>query len=91
MKKAEISKIVIDVGGKKIELTKQQAEQMKEVLDELFGVKVVERHHHHNYPIGIPYWRWDKPYIYCGTSDNTMQSKVSYDNGTVLCALDGGK
>lgn len=81
--KAEISKIVIDVDKKKIELTKEQAKKMKEVLDELFGV-TVEHHHHDHHPYrSYPYWHWDKDIIWCGSN-----TQLTFDSGTVSCSLD---
>ena len=40
---AVLEKLILDIGGKKIELTKEQAKALHEALGELFGVKVVER------------------------------------------------
>ena len=62
MEKAEIKKIVLDLGDKEVELTPEQAKSLWELLDELYG-KVV---HPVTYPIYIdryvphrPYWYYD--------------------------------
>lgn len=60
MKKAEIKKIVLDLGDKEIELSLKQAEKLHEVLDELFKKSVVVPYQP---PIIIRegrYW-WDYP------------------------------
>jgi hypothetical protein len=49
MGKAVIKKIELDLGGKVVSLTLEQAENLKSALDKLFGEKVVERHYHDNY------------------------------------------
>ena len=55
----EIKKIVVDLGRRELVLTTEEALQLKDALNELFGkvVKEVvkEEHHHHHYPS----WRWD--------------------------------
>jgi hypothetical protein len=53
-----ISKIELDLGGKKVTLTPKQAQNLKKALDELFGKQVVrEEHHHHDW---LP-WLWTYP------------------------------
>lgn len=41
MEKVEISKVTLKVGGKDIELTLEQARELKEVLGELFQEKTI--------------------------------------------------
>jgi hypothetical protein len=70
--KVEISKMVITVGGKEIEMTVDEAQQLKDKLNALFGT--TENHHHYTTPIveriiekeRRPYWYWSTPY--CGTT-----------------------
>lgn len=85
MGKVAINKIVIEIGKRKIELTKNQAKEMKEVLDELFGEKVVvdKEYHYHGYRDYYPYWKWDGHAVLC--SDNS--AKLTLDNNTVNCCL----
>lgn len=77
----KINKIVFDIDEKKIELTADQAKQMKNILDELFGTKVVREEHHHHNRYSYPFWRWDTPDITCN------RSNIFYENGTVSCSL----
>lgn len=80
----KISKIVIDVDSKKIELTAEQAKKMKGVLDELFGITkvVTEEHHHHHktYPY-YPRWWWDGNTVLCNNTQMTL------NDDTVQCSL----
>lgn len=53
MKDAVIKKFVLELGGKEISLTPEQAKKLYEGLSELFEKKVIveERHHYHpSYP-----------------------------------------
>ncbi len=67
MAKAKIEKVVIAIGKKKIDLTTEEAQQLKEALDELFGANIV------TYPITVPYrpWYWEPPQP-VWTSDTIM-------------------
>ena len=54
-----IKKIELDLGGKKVSLTPEQAKNLKAALDELFGKEVIreihEIHEHHDdYPWSLP-------------------------------------
>ena len=51
--KVKVSKICLDVGGKKIELTLKQAQQLKDTLNDTFGEKVTE------YIRPYPYWQYN--------------------------------
>ena len=60
-KQAKISKLCLEIGGKKIELTLKQAKELKDVLNDTFGEETV-RHVHHDrwhYPAtdSIPVYR----------------------------------
>ena len=62
MPKPNIEKIVFNVRGKKLELTSEEAKELKQILSDLFGeTKVV--HEHHSYP----YHHWTWPYIWCSS------------------------
>lgn len=58
-----IKKIELDLGGKRVSLTLEQAKKLKSALDELFGAKVEKKYI--SYPIE-PYrprrWDWERPY-----------------------------
>ena len=88
-----IKKIVLDLGGKEVTLTPEQAKNLKTALDDLFGKEIVKEIHHHDYQ---PYhWYWDHvPYyqqpqrfiptdpIWCSSSSGmTMQC---LDSGSTL-------
>lgn len=59
-KKIEVSRIVIRIGEKEASLTVDQARELKEILSDLLGEKVVERviehdcHDHWIYPHVVP-------------------------------------
>lgn len=56
-KSAKIEKIVVDMHGSKLELTPNQAKELRDILCEMFGGKVVtERHDHHHWPYQNWYW-----------------------------------
>jgi hypothetical protein len=61
--KAEIKKIVLDLGGVEVAITFEQAKKLHGILDEMFGSKFVNVP---SYPIIIdryrPYWFHDGPY-----------------------------
>ncbi len=68
MSKTLLKKIVLDVEGKEIVLTPEQAKKLHEALDELFGMK--EKKEYVPYPYNpypwYPYrlrWEYSRPYI----------------------------
>ena len=70
-----IAKIVIEIDGQTIELSRQQAEELRSILDSVIGVKVtIEPAREKEYiPYPVPvlpsiYPRWDRWYV---TVDNT--------------------
>ena len=81
-KKTEITKIVIEIEGEKISVSKEGAEKLYKVLDELFGASSVvsypiyiERH----YPAPYGPWYWN----YQGTGKYTGNGYVvTCDNNT---------
>lgn len=59
--KTELKKITIEVGGKKMDFTPEEAKELKNILAELFGAdKVIERTVHVNW--------WHRPYYTWNTS-----------------------
>ena len=83
-----IKSINLKIGKQNIDLTVEQAQELKEALNELFGQKYIQEKviHHHDY------WHWQWPY---GTptyrsevySDQTLKFgdtiAVAYNKGTV--------
>lgn len=69
----KLQKVVIEVGGKKLEFSPEEAKELKAILSDLFGGKrVVER------VIERDYWHWWRPYI----SYNNKPQWVTYAVGT---------
>ncbi len=58
--KPTIKKIVFSVNGKTLELTKDEAKELKDILSDLFGEKqtVYVDRWHGNYPWGYPHWSY---------------------------------
>ena len=66
--KAEIKKIVLDLGGKKtVDLSPKQAKKLHELLDEIFGTKTTTITYPSPYPVIIErrrmrfYWDYPQP------------------------------
>lgn len=80
MSKAGIKKVVLDLDGKEIVLTIEQAKKLKKVLSEMFGKEIVkeliikEKKYYD--------WFYPKPY-YQLISD----SSVKFSNNTVYCSV----
>ena len=87
--KAEIKKIVLDLGGKEISLSPEQAKRLYELLDEMYGEHEVVKYR--DWPIYIdrwkPYWRYPEPYYTLCSSDTSSQSTWSYDKTTCEAKL----
>ena len=83
-KEAEIKKIVLDLSGKEVSLTTEQAKKLHELLDELFGKEtiyipgpiVIERDHW--------WWHPTQPMWTCSNSSGT---EVRYASGTLSASL----
>lgn len=76
MAKTAIKKVVIELGGKDVELTMAQARELHAALDEIFEEKVREV----TVPVyRRPYvWPWHEPYWLCksGTEARLSDSSV---------------
>ena len=83
-KKAEIKKIVLDLGGKEVELSVDQAKKLYDLLGEMYGEKVVVMP---SCPIIIersrPYWTWEGP---IWTSDGYQITYTATDQ-TAYCSI----
>ncbi len=76
--KPAIKKIVFNVGGKTLELSKDEAKELKDILSDLFGeIKYVDRWHYH-----WPYSSWTIP---CQSGAATIMGNLSSSNpGTAV-------
>jgi len=75
-KVCEVKKIVLNIDGKEISLTMEQAKKLKDILGELFEKEIVkeivkEEHHHYDRPY-YPIWVYEpipynplQPQIWC--------------------------
>lgn len=74
-----IERLVLDVGGKKVELSVEQARRLHSALAELFAEKEAKHVHHHDYP-----WVWPYPRV-TWQSTNGLQFKVDSNSSTLSC------
>ena len=98
MKDAVIKKFVLELGGKEISLTPEQAKKLYEGLSELFEKKVIveERHHYH------PSWWYSGSYTVPSTGitvtptypitnpiwyTSTGGVEFSASDGTLTCSV----
>ena len=73
---ANISKIIVEVNGKKVELTLDEAKELGSILGEMFGLNL---HYTPTYPIVYPVPVWREPYRF-------PYYTVTWDgNNTVYC------
>ena len=87
--KAEIQKIVLDLGGKEINLSPEQAKKLHGLLDEMYGHQSV------SYPVYIDrwhdwHWNWPQTQWYGTTIDNSgITSNITYcaSNSTAKITL----
>ena len=85
-KQVKISKLCLEIGGKKIELTMKQAKELSEVLNDTFGGKeVVFRD------------RWYQPYPYqpfystCGGTITTTSANVDVYTSSATAIMDSAE
>ena len=64
----KLEKIVIAIGKKRLELNREEAKELKKVLEELFGFKEAQRQ-----TIGVPY-------VYPWTDNNTKWIECTHTN-----------
>lgn len=80
-----VKKVVVQLGKKELILDIEDALQLRDVLNDLFGKAVVE-HHHHGYPYPVPAPYWNQPLI---TWTSAGGNGFKYADGTVLCSTHG--
>jgi hypothetical protein len=71
---------VLDLGTKEITLTCEQAQKLKEALDELFGKGIVREVHHHDYP----HWYFYQP-VYETPKPQWFPYTISWGDSTSMC------
>ena len=97
MKKAEIKKIVLNLGGKEVGLTLEQAKELHGVLDKIFGktVPICPSYPYPSVPVSsyypiiwyqqLPYWHWEDSRSWqapCGDIGS-----ITYANSTATIAI----
>lgn len=101
MKKTTVKKLVLELDGKDVELTLDQARELLAALSELFGEKVKEIAKPYPvpqpYPVPEPYpvwprrrwhpWRWpyDEPLWKTSTGTQRPDLKLDTKNGVAIC------
>ena len=75
--KTEIKKIVLNLQGKEVSLTVEQAKKLKDLLSEMFGRDVVKEVHYHDSTMR---W-WQPPY------PNWSSVEYTVSNNTLSCSL----
>ncbi len=83
--KPTIKKIVFNVHGKTLELTTDEAKELKEILSDLFGqkeVQYVDRWHYPNYPWSYPHWTCTSAIGQSGTLSG-MQNTIDSTANTI--------
>ncbi len=87
--KPSIKKIVFNVHGKTLELTSDEAKELKGILSDLFGEKEIQYvdRWHINYPWTYPHWTYTLPNApYCGTITGLSNSADCTSNTLYLNA-----
>ena len=79
---AKIDKIILDISGKKVELTEKQAKELKDVLSDMFGGKEYIPVTAPSVPYPTP-WRYPEPWKY------DHWSQPIWDNGRITCCSIG--
>lgn len=79
-KRVKISKLCLQIDGKKIELTLKQAQELKDVLNDTFGEKVTE----YIYPYRpYPYYPYSTWTVSSGTCDITSTGQLGTTTDTL--------
>ena len=80
--KVEISRVVFKIGGKKIELTLEEAKKLQELLNSNFGQVSI-----HYYPAYYPQpYVWNDWQLTYGRMDQAADSQTG---GTLYCSCEG--
>ena len=86
MEKAEIKKIVLDLGDKEVEISPKQARKLHQLLDEMYGTKDITI----PAPIIIrdkyyPYWEYPTPTWY--SKDSSVNIQYMANSNTAKISL----
>ena len=82
-KVCEVKKIVLNIDGKEISLTIEQAKKLKDILGELFGKEIIkETIREINYP---PIWVYEQPIV----PYNPLQPQIWCQSGGIYSANSG--
>ncbi len=84
--KLSIEKIVFNVRGKKLELTSEEAKELKQILSDLFGeTKVIHEYLTQPYrPCPWPYTLWGGTYCASATGQSAAYQGAT-NNADTLC------
>ena len=80
--KAEIKKIVLELGGVEVSITPSQAKKLHQLLDEMYGTKTIT---FSTPPIYIKNerWWWDRPQLMWSSDQGTS---ITYSEDTqIMC------
>lgn len=85
--KPSIKKIVFNVNGKTLELTSDEAKELKSILSDLFGEKEIQYvdRWHYNYPWNYPHWTYTAGGTLDGQSGTLsgMQNSIDCTSNTL--------
>ena len=84
--KAKIEKLVLDLNGKEVALTIEQAKQLFSALDELFGKKETVVKHNHDYHLRQYPWTWSQV-TPSWTSQGGTNIKYQASDSSIHCSL----
>ena len=94
MSRNMIRKIELDLDGKRVSLTLEQAKKLKDVLNELFGEKIIKVKEKEYIPYPQPYpiepyrpwrpWRWERELPCYKTTGGTL---CNYRSGSSTLKL----
>jgi hypothetical protein len=83
--KPSIKKIVFNVNGKTLELSTDEAKELKSILSDLFGEKetVYVDRWHHSYPWSYPHWTYTSSCIGQSGTLSGMQNSIDSTGNTL--------
>jgi len=81
----KIKNIELEIGRKTINLTVEQAKELRDILNETFPEDTTVVHEHHNYerPYRAPYQYWGTPFWYTGTANIDGVGMITGNNITL--------
>lgn len=81
VKRVAVEKVVVAIGRREIILTTDEAKQLKDALNELFGKAITaeEHHHHHHYP-----WYYSYPKVEWSTANG---NGIKWQDNQIYCSV----